>query len=230
MIKLNCDEKIENLGEKKLKIIQAQNIYRFSEDTILLIKFIKIKNYEKIIDLGSGSGIIPILLSKKRMGLSIYGIEIQKKLADMAKKSVKLNKLQARIKIIQEDIKDLKNIFKEKEFDVAVSNPPYISIGEGKINPVRSKAIARHELKCNLEDIVSISSYLLKDKGRIYLIYKTSKLTDIILKFKKYGIEPKKIKFIHYEIKKNSKYFLIEGIKGGKRELKVESPIFCKDK
>jgi tRNA1(Val) A37 N6-methylase TrmN6 len=223
---INNNEKIEDLVDKELKIIQASDSYRFSVDSILLLNFIRVKNYEKIVDLGTGSGIIPLLLFGKRKGLSIYGIEIQKDLADMARRSVELNKLQNGITIIQEDFRNLKNIFKNQQFDVVVSNPPYISLGQGKINPSSSRAIARHEIKGNLEDIISVSNYLLKNKGRIYLIYKSSKLIKLILTLKKYGIEPKGIKFIHPRPGEHANLVLIEGIKGGKEELKTEHPIF----
>jgi len=226
MVKLNNSEKIEDLGDRGLKIIQASDSYkiiqasdsyRFSVDSILLFNFIRVKNYEKIIDLGTGSGIIPLLLFGKKKGLSIYGIEIQKDLADMARRSVELNKLQNDIIIIQEDFRNLKNIFK---------NPPYISLGQGKINPSNSRAIARHEIKGNLEDIISVSNYLLKNKGRIYLIYRSTKLIKLILTLKKYGIEPKVVKFIHPRQGENANLVLLEGIKGGKEELKIDNPIF----
>jgi len=226
MLKLKKNEKIEELEAKELKIIQAKDSYRFSVDSILLLNFIRIKNYENIIDLGTGSGIIPLLLSGKGKGLSIYGIEIQKDLADMARRSVELNKLQNSVTIIQEDFRKLKNIFKNQQFDVVVSNPPYISLGKGKINPSSSKAIARHELKGGLEDIITVSNYLLKDKGRIYLIYKSAKLIRLVITLKKYDIEPKVIKFIHPWPGKNANLVLVEGIKSGKEELKIEDPIF----
>ncbi len=226
MIKLSNNEKIEDLGDKGLKIIQASDSYRFSVDSIFLLNFIRVKNYEKIIDLGTGSGIIPLLLFGKRKGLFIYGIEIQKNLADMARKSIELNKLQNHITIIQEDLKNIKDVFKNQQFDVVVSNPPYISIGQGKINPSSSKAIARHEIKGDLEDIISASNYLLKNKGRIYLIYRSAKLIKLLLALKKYSIEPKVVKFIHPRQGKNANLVLLEGIKGGKEELKIEDPIF----
>ena len=223
---ISDNEKIEDLEVKELKIIQAKDSYRFSVDSILLLNFIRLKNFEKIIDLGTGSGIIPLLLFGKRKGLSIYGVEIQKDLADMARRSVELNKLQYGITIIQEDFRKLKNIFKNQQFDVVVSNPPYISLGKGKINPSSSRAIARHEIKGNLEDIIAVSNYLLKDKGRIYLIYKSAKLIRLLITLKKYGIEPKVIKFIHPWPGKNANLVLLEGIKSGKEELKIEDPIF----
>lgn len=226
MLKLNNNEKIEDLGDKELKIIQARDSYRFSVDSILLLNFIRVKNYEKIIDLGTGSGIIPLLLFGKRKGLSIYGIEIQKDLADMARRSVELNKLQNYITIIQEDFRNLKNIFKNQQFDVVISNPPYISLGQGKVNPSSSKAIARHEIKGDLEDIISVSNYLLKNKGRIYLIYKSSKLVKLIITLKKYSIEPKVVKFIHPRQGESANLVLLEGVKKGKEELKIEDPIF----
>ena len=220
------NEKVEDLGEQGLRIIQARDSYRFSVDSILLLNFIRLKNYEKIIDLGTGSGIIPLLLFGKKKGLSIYGIEIQKDLADMARRSVELNKLQNDITIIQEDFRNLKNIFKNQQFDVVVSNPPYISMGQGKINPSINKAIARHEIKGDLEDMISVSNYLLKNKGRIYLIYRSAKLIKLVITLKRYGIEPKVIKLIHPRPGENANLVLLEGIKSGKEELKIEDPIF----
>ena len=226
MIKLNNNEKIEDLEDKRLKIIQAKDSYHFSVDSILLLNFIRLKNYENIIDLGTGSGIIPLLLFGKKKGLSIYGVEIQKDLADMARRSVELNKLQNGITIIQEDFRNLKNNFKNQQFDVVVSNPPYISMGQGKINPSINKAIARHEIKGDLEDMISVSNYLLKNKGRIYLIYRSAKLIKLVITLKRYGIEPKVIKLIHPRPGENANLVLLEGIKSGKEELKIEDPIF----
>ena len=223
---LNNNEKIEDLEDKRLKIIQAKDSYRFSVDSILLLNFIRLKNYENIIDLGTGSGIIPLLLFGKKKGLSIYGVEIQKDLADMARRSVELNKLQKGITIIQEDFRNLKNNFKNQQFDVVVSNPPYISMGQGKINPSLNKAIARHEIKGDLEDMISVSNYLLKNKGRIYLIYRSAKLIKLVITLKRYGIEPKVIKLIHPRPGENANLVLLEGIKSGKEELKIEDPIF----
>jgi len=205
MIKLNNNEKIEDLVDKRLKIIQASDSYRFSVDSILLLN---------------------LLLFGKRKGLSIYGVEIQKDLADMARRSVELNKLQNGITIIQEDFRNLKNTFKNQKFDVVVSNPPYISLGHGKINPLSSRAIARHEIKGDLEDIISVSNYLLKNKGRIYLIYRSTKLVKLILTLKKYAIEPKVIKFIHPRPGEKANLVLLEGIKSVKEEVKIEDPTF----
>lgn len=228
MLKLNNGERIEDLGDKGLKIIQARDSYRFSVDSILLVNFIRVKNYEQVIDLGTGSGIIPLLLFGKRKGLSIYGVEIQEDLADMAKRSVELNKLQDHITLIREDFRNIKKIFKSNQFDVVVSNPPYISLGQGKINPLSSKAIARHEIKGNLEDLISASNYLLKNKGRIYLVYKSNKLIELVVTLKEYDIEPKVIKFIHPRPGEDANMVLLEGIKGGKGELKIENPLFLK--
>jgi len=228
MIKLKSNERIENLGEKGLQIIQTRNSYNFSVDPLLLANFVKIKNYEKIIDLGTGSGIIPLLISDKRKGLSIYGIEIQEELFHMARRSVELNNLQNNITIICEDYRNIKKIFENGKFDVVISNPPYISIGHGIINPLNSKAIARHEIKGDLEDLISMSNYLLKNKGRIYLIYKSSKLIKLITTLKKYNIEPKTMRFIHHQQEKESDLVLLEGLKSGKGELKIENPLFIK--
>lgn len=226
MVKLNHQESIEELNKNGLKIIQATDHYRFSIDSILLVNFIQLRNYEKVIDLGTGSGVIPLLLCDKKKGLSIFGIELQEKLANMAKRSVKLNNLQDSITIWQEDLRKVKGIFRSGYFDVVVSNPPYISLGHGKINPLDSRAIARHEIKCDLEDIISISNYLLRNKGRIYLIYKSSKLNQLFLTLRKYNIEPKVIQFIHSNFQEPAHLVLLAGIKGGREELKVEPPVF----
>jgi len=226
---LKKDETLEDLGEHGLKIIQAKNSYRFTQDAILLTKFVKLRNDEKIIDLGSGSGIIPILLAFKQSGLLIHGVEIQEELVSMSKRSVQINHLQKLIHIIHGDIKNIRNIYQSNQFDVAISNPPYISLGKGIIHSVNSRSIARHELKCNINDIISACSYLLKDKGRIYLIFKTSRLVELFLILEKYGIEPKMIKFVHFEKQRRADVFLIEGVKGGKRELKVEKPLLIRD-
>ena len=226
---LHAGEHLEDLGEHELKIIQSKNVYRFTQDAILLAKFVRLKNNEKIIDLGSGSGIIPILLSKRKEGISIYGIEIQEELANMSKRSIKLNQLEESVHIIHEDIKNIGKIFKGNQFDVVISNPPYISLGKGIINATDSRSIARHEIKCSLKDILRQSSYLLKNRGRIYLIFRCSRLIDLIIQFRKYDIEPKIIRFIHYDKKRKAELFLIEGIKGGKRELKVNKPIFIQE-
>jgi len=144
----------------------------------------------------------------------------------MARRSVELNKLQNGITIIQEDFRNLKNNFKNQQFDVVVSNPPYISMGQGKINPSINEAIARHEIKGDLEDMISVSNYLLKNKGRIYLIYRSAKLIKLVITLKRYGIEPKVIKLIHPRPGENANLVLLEGIKSGKEELKIEDPIF----
>jgi len=228
MFKLSKNERIENLGDKGLHIIQSKNYNNFSVDSLLLAKFVRLKNYEKIIDLGTGSGIIPLLLFDKRKGLSIYGIEIQEELSHIAKRSVELNNLQNYITIICVDYRNIKKIFKDGNFDVVVSNPPYISVGHGIINSVNSKAIARHEITGNLEDLISMSNYLLKNKGRIYLVYKSSKLIKLITTLKKHNIEPKTIRFIHHQPEKVSDLVLLEGVKSGKGELKIENPLFIK--
>jgi len=229
MLKLNSGENIEDLGEYGLRIIQARGMYRFTQDAILLSRFIRIKKNEKIIDLGSGSGIIPILLSKRKEGLSVYGIEIQKKLASMSKRSVRLNQLEETVKILHADIKNVRKLFESNQFDVVISNPPYISLGKGIIESVNSRSIARHEIKCNIEDIVMQGGYLLKHRGRMYLIFKCSRLIDLIIIFRKYGIEPKEIRFVHFEKKRNAELFLIEGVKGGNKELKIGKPLFIQD-
>jgi len=225
-IKLNENERIDDLEFKNLKIIQNEKEFCFGMDAVLLSDFSKdIKQNSKIIDLGTGTGILPILLSGKIENTEFIGIEIQERMAEMAQRSVKLNNLENRIKIINEDIKNLNNIFEKESFDAVVTNPPYKENNTGLKNEYEGKVIARHEIKCNLEDIILASKNLLKDRGTLYMVHRPDRIVDICELLRKHKIEPKSIKFIYPKVGKESNLILIKAVKNAKKFLKIEKPL-----
>ncbi len=225
-VELEKDERIDDLEYKGLKIIQNKNWFCFGIDSVLLSDFARdIKDNSIVMDLGTGTGIISILLSKKINAKKITGIEIQEDVFKMAKKSVKLNNLK-NVEIINEDINNLKNIYKQNSIDAIVTNPPYIKKENGLKNENENKLISRHEIKCNLEDIIKISNYLLKDKGNLYMVYRPDRLADVIYCLRKYKLEPKKIKLIYPNKNKECNLFLIKATKNSGSFLKIEKPLY----
>lgn len=224
--KLKENERIDNLEFKNLKIIQNEKEFCFGMDSVLLSDFAKeIKPNSKIIDFGTGTGILPILLSGKTINTQIIGIEIQEKMADMAKRSVKLNNLENRIKIINEDIKNLNKIFEKNSFNAVVTNPPYKEDKSGLQNESEGKIISRHEVKCNLEDIILNAKYVLKDKGAIYMVHRPERIVDICELFRKYKLEPKIIRFIYSKSGEKTNLLLIKAVKNANKFLKIEKPL-----
>ena len=224
---LKDNERIDDLEYKGLKIIQNSKGFCFGIDSVLLSNFAKnLKNNANVMDLGTGTAIIPILLSKKSRAKKIIGVEIQNDVAEMAERSVKLNDLENKIKIINEDILNLKNIYQRNCLDVIITNPPYKKINTGIINKEDKKIISRHEVTASLEDFIDISSYLLKEYGEFYMVQRPERLVDIFynLRFKK--LEPKNIKFIFSNEKKEPKLVLIKAVKNGKSFLKVEKNLY----
>ncbi|MFW5804082.1 MAG: tRNA1(Val) (adenine(37)-N6)-methyltransferase [bacterium] len=225
-INLRPGETIESLGENQLKIIQDKKSYRFSLDSILLAQFVNTKNREKIIDLGTGSGIIPLMIYNSNKNNKIYAVEIQQKLADIAQRNIVLNHLENQVHVIHDDMKNLKNQFCNESFDVIITNPPYIPAGKGKLSATDEQLLARHEINMNLETMMSICSYLLKKRGRLYLVHRADSLIPVIMILKKYLLEPKTLKFVYTKKNNNAKRFLIEASKDGGTELKVLAPLF----
>ena len=226
IILLKENEKIDDLEYKNFKIIQNKNGFCFGIDSVLLSDFAKqIKKNSKVLDLGTGTGIISILLCGKTELKKIIGVEIQKEVADMAKRSVELNKLENRIEIINEDIRKISKIFPANSFDAIVTNPPYKKENTGLTSKEKTQLISRHEVMCNIEDIAKISSKLLNSNCSIYMIHRPDRIVDIIYYFKKYNLEPKIIRFIYPKINKEPNLVLIKATKGGKEFLKIEKPL-----
>lgn len=225
-IKLKPGERLDDLQLKGYEIIQDPERFCFGIDAVMLSDFAKIKKDETVLDLGTGTGILPILLAAKTQGKHFTGLEIQEESADMALRSVEHNRLQDKIDIVTGDIKEAAEIFKPAFFDVIVTNPPYMLEQHGLQNPQDAKAIARHEVLCTLDDILRESGKLLQEsKGRFYMIHKPFRLAEILVKMNSYKIEPKRLQFIHPYVDKEPAMVLIEGIKGGKSRVKIEPPV-----
>lgn len=217
-------ERIDDLQYKGLKIIQNTEGFCFGVDSVLLTEFARdMKKNKTIVDLGTGTGIIGILLSKKVKASKIIGVEIQKDVANMAKRSVELNNLQNIMQILNEDVKNLS--LEKNSFDYVVTNPPYKKKGTGIINREDKQIISRHETTVNLEEWIKVSSHLLKDNGAIYMVHRPERLNEIIENLRKYRLEPKRIRFIYPKINKNSNLVLIKAVKYANSFLKVEKPL-----
>lgn len=218
-------ERIDDLQLDGLRIIQNPNGFCFGIDAVLLSNFAKVKKNEKVVDLGTGTGVIPILLSGKTKASRIYGVEVQAEVADMARRSVRLNDLEDRIEIVEDNLKNVFNYIEKGKIDVVVTNPPYFSSGDAIVNPTSYKAISRHELLCSLDDVVSASAGLLKHGGSLYMVHRPHRLVDILCSLRKYRIEPKEIRFVHPKRDKKPNIVLIKAVKYGNPELKFMDPL-----
>ena len=189
-----------------------------------------IRNNSKVLDLGTGTGIIGTLLCAKTNLSKIYGIDIQKDVCDMASRSVKLNNLEDKFEIINSNIKDLKNIFEEASFDAIVSNPPYKKDNSGLRNGAETKLISRHEITASLEDFISVSSNLLKNNGNIYMVHRPERLSDLFYLLKKYNLEPKKLRMVQSYVDSKPKLILVKATKNAKSFLNIEDPLIIYNK
>ncbi|MDD3570067.1 MAG: tRNA1(Val) (adenine(37)-N6)-methyltransferase [Lachnospiraceae bacterium] len=214
-------ERVDDLHRNGYLIIQDPKRFCFGVDAVLLSDFAEANKGDKVLDLGTGTGIIPILMEAKSNGEHFWGLEIQAESAEMAQRSVKLNKLDEKIDIVQGDIKELSSIFKASSFDVITTNPPYMNTGGGITNDYSPKAIARHEVLVSLEDIVRESSRLLKFGGRFYMVHRPQRLADIMCFLREYKLEPKKLRFVQPYAHKEPNMVLIEAVRSGKPMVKV---------
>ena len=224
------NERIDDLGLKNLKIIQDKEGFCFGIDAVLLSDFAKnLKKDAKVIDLGTGTGIIATLLCGKTNLRKVIGIEIQSEVADMAKRSIKLNQLQNKFEIINEDINHIFNQLEKNSFDAVVTNPPYQKKNAGIINDKEKKVISRHEITATLEDFIKVSKELLKDKGEFYMVHRPERLVDILSLLRKYKIEPKEIRFVYSNKNKSPKLVLVKGVKNAKTFLKIDKNLYIYD-
>lgn len=226
-IELKNNERIDDLEFNGYKIIQNSDGFCFGIDSVLLSDYAKeIKKESKVLDLGTGTGILCILLTGKTNLKEIIGVEIQEEVCDMARRSIKLNNLEDKIKIINENIINIENIYNKGSFDVIVTNPPYKKKNTGLQNENEKKVISRHELTASLDDFIRISKNMLKDKGQFYMVHRPERLVDILYLMRKYKIEPKQIKFVSSKIGKEPNLVLIKGVKNGKQFLKFDSILY----
>src|SRR4030043_215964 len=225
----STDETLDTFFNGKLRIIQKKKGSRFSVDAILLSEFVRIQKDKRVIDLGTGCGILPLLLSHTTKAHSFVGVEIQKGLADCAKRNVVLNHLKDRISILRQDFRGLKGTFPSGSFDVALSNPPYRRYRTGRINPSTEKAIARHEIKGTFEDLISIASSLFPPKGRCYLIFPALRTVDLFVVLRGERLEPKRMQFVYPRMGEEAKFILVESMKTSGVELKIMDPLILRE-
>lgn len=229
-VEINPSERIDTLKTSGFRVIQEEKRFCFGIDAILLADFAKVRNNEKVCDLGTGTGIIPILLAAKNSSLKIDALEIQSESADMAKRSVCLNNLDEKINIVEGDIKTACEYFSKNTYDAVTSNPPYMIAEHGEGNGNDEKTIARHEVLCTLDDVVRAASELLKSQGRFYMIHKPFRLAEIMSVMMKYKLEPKRMRLCYPYVDKEPTMVLIEGVKCAKSRITVEPPLIVYEK
>ncbi len=218
-------ERLDELQRNGYFIIQHTKKFCFGMDAVLLSGFAKVKEGERAVDLGTGTGIIPILLEAKTEGEHFTGLEIQPASVDMARRSVRYNRLEDKISIEIGDIKDASAQFGASSFHVVTTNPPYMTDRHGLANPEDAKAIARHEILCSLEDVIRESARLLKPQGRFYMVHRPFRLAEIFVLMRQYGIEPKRMRLVHPYIDREPNMVLLEGLRGGRPRITVEKPL-----
>lgn len=223
------NERVDDL-QNGCYIIQDPEKFCFGMDAVLLSGFAKVKKGEHVLDLGTGTGIIPVLLSARTEGESFTGLEIQEECAEMANRSVQYNHLENKVRIVQGDIKEAAAVFGAASFHVVTCNPPYMIGQHGLTNPHMPKAIARHEVLCTLEDVVSQSAKLLDDRGRFYMVHRPFRLAEIMNVLTKYKLEPKRMQLVYPYIDREPNMVLIEALKGGNSRITVERPLIVYEK
>lgn len=224
-ISLKEKERLDELQRNGYQIIQNPEKFCFGMDAVLLSGFAKVKTGGTVLDLGTGTGIIPILMEAKTEASHLTGLEIQEESADMARRSVELNGLSAKIDIVTGDIKEADKLFQSASFDVITSNPPYMIGEHGLQNPDAPKAIARHEVLCTLEDVVGQAAKLLKPGGHFYMVHRPFRLAEIIHVMIQYKLEPKRMQLVYPFVNKEPNMVLIEGVRGGNSRMTVEKPL-----
>ena len=229
-INIKENERIDDLQRNGYRIIQDSDRFCFGMDAVLLSGFATAKKGDRVLDLGTGTGIIPILMEAKTEAEHLTGLEIQPESADMALRSVALNDLQDKISIVTGDIKEAKNLFPKASFQVITSNPPYMIGQHGLVNPHGEKAIARHEILCTLEDVVENAAALLVPGGHFYMVHRPFRLAEIMAVLTKYRLEPKRMQLVYPYIDKEPNMVLIEAVRGGKSRMQVEKPLIVYEK
>ncbi|MBO8157651.1 MAG: tRNA1(Val) (adenine(37)-N6)-methyltransferase [Bacillaceae bacterium] len=231
MVELRRDERLDYLlAEEDMRIIQSPNVFAFSLDAVLLARFAYVPIKQgRILDLCTGNGVIPLLLSR-RSHAKITGVELQERIYDMAVRSVAVNELEDQIEVIQGDLKDMPEKLGHGTFDVVTCNPPYFPTPKkDEQNLNQYLAIARHEIYCTLEDVVKSCSRLVRPGGKVAMVHRPGRLVDIITLFRKYSLEPKRIRLVYPKMGKEANMLLIEGTRDGKPDLKILPPLYVYD-
>lgn len=222
---LKDGERIDDLQRNGYRIIQDPKKFCFGMDAVLLSGFVKVRPGEKVLDMGTGTGIIPILLSAKTKGESFTGLEIQAESADMAARSVRLNGLEDKIRIVEGDLREAASVFGAASYQVVTCNPPYMTEHHGIQNPEEPKAVARHEILCTLEDVITQAAGLLTPNGRFYMVHRPFRLAEIMVSLCRHGLEPKKMRLVYPYADRKPNMVLLEALKGGRSGITVEKPL-----
>ncbi len=220
---LRAGERLDDLQRCGYWIIQNPGKACFGMDAVLLSDFTRVRPGENVLDLGTGTGILPILLAAKTQGGHFTGLEIQTEMAEMADRSVRLNGLEEKIGIVEGDLRTASEIFGQNVFDVVVSNPPYLK--EGRENEERSRALSRHEILCTLGDVIRETSRVLKPGGKFFLVHRPERLPEILEALQRNRLEPKRMRLVHSCSGKEASLVLLESVRGGHPGLKVEAPL-----
>ena len=222
---LKDHERLDDLHRNGYRIIQDPKGFCFGADAVLLSGFARVRKGENVLDMGTGTGIIPILLEARTEGAHFTGLEIQEESVDMARRSVAFNALEDKIDIVFGDIKQAGARFGKQVFDVVTSNPPYMNAGGGLQNAMDTKAVARHEILCTLEEIIAQTAEVLRVGGRFYMVHRPHRLADIFVMLRAYKLEPKRLRMVHSYEGKAPSMVLVEAVKGGRPFLKVDAPL-----
>ncbi|MCC8045793.1 MAG: tRNA1(Val) (adenine(37)-N6)-methyltransferase [Clostridiales bacterium] len=228
-IEMKEGEHIDDLQRSGLRIIQSDHLFRFGMDAVLLSGFAQVREGGTALDLGTGTGIIPLLLSAKTPGRHFTGLEISGRSADMARRSVLLNDLSEKIEVVRGDIREADALFAPASFDTITSNPPYLQGSHGLLNQDPEKAAARHETLCTLEDVVRAAGRLLIPGGHFYMVHRPFRLAEMIRDLSQYGLEPKRMRFVYPYIDREPNMVLIEAVRGGRPRMTVEKPLIVYD-
>lgn len=227
-VPIHPEERIDDLQLNGLRLIQNPNWFCFGVDAVLLADYASrsIKKGSRVLDLCTGNGIIPLLLSQKSVAGELVGLEIQEPVAKMAARSVALNHLNGKIRIEHGDLREAETLFGRSSFQYITCNPPYKEAGGGLVTNADTTTLARHEILCTLEDVIRVSSNILAPLGRLCMIHRPERLAELICLMKHYGLEPKRLRFIHPYPEKTATMFLIEGLRGGKPKLFLDPPLY----
>jgi len=219
------DETLDDLLINGLQIIQKAGGFRFTLDAVLLAHFVSLKEGDQVVDLGTGTGVIPLLLTTRLKKIHVTGVELQPEMAEMAARSVELNQLGGKITILEGDLRGINKSLAGGTYHVVTANPPYGMLGEGLINPQNDKALARHEVSCSLEDVVQAASKLLNYQGRFALIQRSERLAELFSLLRQYSLEPRRLRFIHSYLHKPARHLLLEARKKAPADLQILPPL-----
>ena len=223
---LKENERIDDLDCSGLKIIQNSSWFSYGMDAVLLSNYVKMKKHSTLVDLGTGTGIIPLLIYGKHDVKKIHGIEIQGEVSKMARRSIKLNNLEEKIEIHNIDLKQAEEKLGNNIYDVVTSNPPYMAADDGLKNSTDNKTISRHETKCTLKDVIYTANRLLKHNGRFFLVHRPNRIVDILTTLREHKLEPKSIRFVHPKVGSAPNLVLIMSVKSARPDLKFEEPLY----